>query len=151
MSGNEFMTALTKMDNPNPEGNVFSGIWSSYERVVLHSLITSFGLDFLVQDQHGGDVDTIRGVRDLFYGSWHGILLCIKYRQLHILLVSGYIASPYRDEFQMNILSRFRPVFMARIDGDLKGERNVHGGLATAAHDIQNFDFVFGHIETSRV
>lgn len=64
MSGNEFMTALTKMDNPNPEGNVFSGIWSSYERVVLHSLITSFGLDFLVQDQHGGDVDTIRGVRD---------------------------------------------------------------------------------------
>lgn len=23
MSGNEFMTALTKMDNPNPEGNVF--------------------------------------------------------------------------------------------------------------------------------
>jgi len=42
MSGNEFMTALTKMDNPNPEGNVFSGIWSSYERVILHSLITSF-------------------------------------------------------------------------------------------------------------
>lgn len=37
------------------------------------------------------------------------------------------------------------------IDGDLKGERNVHGGLATAAHDIQNFDFMFGHIETSRV
>lgn len=37
------------------------------------------------------------------------------------------------------------------IDGDPKGERDVHGGLATAAHDIQNFDFMFGHIETSRV
>jgi len=37
------------------------------------------------------------------------------------------------------------------IDGDLKGECNLHGRLATAAHDIQNFDFVFGHIETSRV
>ena len=37
------------------------------------------------------------------------------------------------------------------IDGDLKGERNVHGGLATDAHDIQNFDFMFGHIETSRI
>ena len=36
------------------------------------------------------------------------------------------------------------------IDGDLKGERNIHGGLATAAHDIQNFDFMLGHIETSR-
>lgn len=211
---------------------------------------------------------------DLFYGSWHGILLCIKYRQLHILLVSGDIASPYRDEFQMNILSCFRPVFMARtafarswvwissspsrqrlssiaqsiryrmrsscvgvtgagavfafpvsiadkllsavfagqmvigfplhllrvgvppgvpaligaevfglsalhlenelsalaafdpdsifqrvaadvgsdsIDGDLKGERDVHGGFATAAHDIQDFDFMLGHIETSCV
>ena len=37
------------------------------------------------------------------------------------------------------------------IDGYLKSERDVHGGLATAAHDIQNFDFMFGHIETSRV
>ena len=37
------------------------------------------------------------------------------------------------------------------IDGDLKGERNVHGGLATAAHDIQDFNFMFGHIETSRI
>lgn len=64
MSGSEFMTELTKTDNPNPEGGVFSGIWSSYERVILHSLITSFGLDFLVEDQPGGDVDTIRSVRD---------------------------------------------------------------------------------------
>ncbi len=51
---------------------------------------------------------------DLFYGSWHNILLCIKYRQLHILLDSEDIASTYSAEFQINILSRFRPVFMAR-------------------------------------
>lgn len=51
----------TKCDDPN--GNVFNGIWKSYERVVLHSLVTSFGLDFLVQDQPGGDVDSIRSVR----------------------------------------------------------------------------------------
>ena len=37
------------------------------------------------------------------------------------------------------------------IDRDLKGKRDVHGGLATAAHDIQNFNFMFGHIETSRI
>ena len=37
------------------------------------------------------------------------------------------------------------------IDGDLKGERDVHGGLTTATHDIQNFDFMLGHIETSRI
>lgn len=34
---------------------------------MLHSLITSFGLDFLVHDQHGGDVDTVRGVREGVY------------------------------------------------------------------------------------
>lgn len=48
----------------NPSGNVFDGIWQSYERVVLHSLVTSFGLDFLVKDQTGGDVDSIRSVRE---------------------------------------------------------------------------------------
>ncbi len=32
------------------------------------------------------------------------------------------------------------------VDGDVKGKRNVHGGFATAAHDIQDFDFMLGHI-----
>jgi hypothetical protein len=39
--------------------------WNEYERVILQSLITSFGLDFLVHDQHGGDVDTIHSVREI--------------------------------------------------------------------------------------
>ena len=51
----------TKCDDSN--GNVFNGIWQSYECVVLHSLVASFGLDFLVHDQQGGDVDSIRSVR----------------------------------------------------------------------------------------
>ena len=37
------------------------------------------------------------------------------------------------------------------IDGDLKGKRNIRGCFAPAAHDIQNFDFMLGHIETSRI
>lgn len=64
MPNEDFLTSLVKTEKPNPEGNVFDGIWTSYERVILHSLVTSFGLDFLVQDQTGGDVDTIRSVRD---------------------------------------------------------------------------------------
>lgn len=63
----EFIKNLNKSVSPDPENNVFADIWKQYERVVLHSLITSFGLDFLVHDQHGGDVDTVRGVRAGIY------------------------------------------------------------------------------------
>lgn len=44
------------------KGNVYDSLFGQYEHVVMHSLITSFGLDFLVRDQHGGDVDTIHNV-----------------------------------------------------------------------------------------
>lgn len=47
------------------ETNVYNSIFEQYERVVIQSLITSFGLDFLVRDQHGGDVDTIHNVRQI--------------------------------------------------------------------------------------
>lgn len=50
---------------PDREENVYEGIFSQYEHVVIQSLITSFGLDFLVQDQYGGDVDTIHNVRQI--------------------------------------------------------------------------------------
>lgn len=36
------------------EANVYNSIFEQYERIVIQSLITSFGLDFLVSDQHGG-------------------------------------------------------------------------------------------------
>lgn len=47
----------------NLKTNVYDSIFAQYERVVVQSLITSFGLDFLVQDRYGGDVDTINNVR----------------------------------------------------------------------------------------
>lgn len=49
--------------SPEPEDNVMDSIFKQYERVIIESLISSFGLDFLVKDQHGGDVDTIHNVR----------------------------------------------------------------------------------------
>lgn len=60
-----FISELNRDFSPKPEENVFTSIWNEYERVILQSLITSFGLDFLVQDQHGGDVDTIHNVREI--------------------------------------------------------------------------------------
>ncbi|WP_270312206.1 hypothetical protein [Ligilactobacillus agilis] len=44
--------------------SVFKNVWEQYENVIVQSLITSFGLDF-IQDQHGGDVDTIHNVRQI--------------------------------------------------------------------------------------
>lgn len=60
-----FIAELNNGFSSEPEENVFSSIWNEYERVIMQSLITSFGLDFLVPDQHGGDVDTIHSVREI--------------------------------------------------------------------------------------
>ena len=46
-----------------PEKDIFKTIWEEYERVIIESLVSSFGLDFIIKDQHGGDVDTIQNVR----------------------------------------------------------------------------------------
>ena len=52
---------------PMEEENVCDSIFQQYERVIVESLITSFGLDFIVGDQHGGDVDTVLNVRKIGY------------------------------------------------------------------------------------
>lgn len=50
----------------NDSGDSFTTLMQSYEEVIMKSLITSFGLDFmLVKDRHGGDVDTIHNVREI--------------------------------------------------------------------------------------
>ena len=43
---------------------IFSELWDSYKGIIIHSLITSFGLDFIVKDSIGGHVDTIHNVRN---------------------------------------------------------------------------------------
>lgn len=65
MDGATFVEEVNNGPQMNPEDNIFHTIWCEYERIVLQSLVTSFGLDFLVQDQHGGDVDTIHNVREI--------------------------------------------------------------------------------------
>lgn len=60
-----FMNSIKNGLEIEPDENVFKTIWSEYERVIIESIITSFGLDFIVKDQVGGDVDTIHNVRNL--------------------------------------------------------------------------------------
>lgn len=50
---------------PEPDEPVFESLFQQYERVIVESIFTSFGLDFIVRDQYGGDVDTILNVRKI--------------------------------------------------------------------------------------
>ena len=60
----EFIKEINEDYTPQPENSVFQDMYDEYQKVVLRSLLTTFGLDFIVQDQRGGDVDTIQNVRD---------------------------------------------------------------------------------------
>ena len=48
----------------DPNVSIMESLWSQYERVVIESIISSFGLGMFIKDQAGGDVDTIKNVRD---------------------------------------------------------------------------------------
>lgn len=48
----------------DPNVSIMESLWSQYERVVIESIISSFGLGVFIKDQDGGDVDTIKNVRD---------------------------------------------------------------------------------------
>lgn len=59
--------AIFKLENLSidHEDDLMDGLFKQYERVIIDSIITSFGLDFLIKDRHGGDVDTIHNVRQI--------------------------------------------------------------------------------------
>lgn len=63
--GEEAFITQIKEDDFNVQESVLDSIFQQYERVIIESLITSFGLDFLVKDQYGGDVDTVLNVRKI--------------------------------------------------------------------------------------
>ena len=60
---NEFITSLNKEVTTNSDESAFDNIWKRYENIIVQSIVTSFGLDFITNDRYGGDVDTIHNVR----------------------------------------------------------------------------------------
>ncbi len=50
---------------PDRSDSVEKSLLKQYERVFFESLITTFGLDAFIRDQHGGDMDTIHNVRQI--------------------------------------------------------------------------------------
>lgn len=65
MNSNNFIARLDDTSGVMMEENLYDSLFKQYERVVFESLITSFGLDILMGDKHGGDVDTIHNVRQI--------------------------------------------------------------------------------------
>ena len=65
MNNNNFIARLDDTSGVMMEENLYDSLFKQYERVVFESLITSFGLDILMGDKHGGDVDTIHNVRKI--------------------------------------------------------------------------------------
>ncbi len=61
----QFISELKKIDDYDIEENAFESIWNRYERVLIESLLSSFALDFIINDQYGGDVDTVNNVRKI--------------------------------------------------------------------------------------
>lgn len=49
----------------NKEEELIESIFKQYENVLISSIIRSFGLDFIITDRYGGDVDTIKNVKKI--------------------------------------------------------------------------------------
>ncbi len=60
-----FVIAASSNFYPKPNDDLMDSLSDQLKRITLESIVTSFGLDFLVNDQHGGDVDTIHNVRQI--------------------------------------------------------------------------------------
>jgi len=65
MDSNDFISKSGDSFYPIKEETIFSSLMRRYKIVIIESLITAFGLDLMILDQHGGDVDTIHTVRQI--------------------------------------------------------------------------------------
>lgn len=60
-----FSAEATNSFEVNNNKSAFQNLFDQYEYVIVNSLVTSFGLDSVITDQYGGDVDTIHNVREI--------------------------------------------------------------------------------------
>jgi hypothetical protein len=66
------MTAFVSQINDNfglsGTDSLHKSLFEQYEKTIVNSLITAFGLDIFINDRLGGDVDTIHNVRQVGKG-----------------------------------------------------------------------------------
>lgn len=94
--GTEFVSDLNQKTSFDPDESIFRGIWKEYERVVLHSIVTTFGLDGFIRDVKGGDVDTVKAVQES--AQFKNARWKEKYEQRGAYDTKAYHSDPaYRD------------------------------------------------------
>jgi len=75
----DFSKELDKQSQYSSLDSPKESIFCQYEKVIITSLATSFGLDFLlIKDQYGGDVDTVLNVRKIGQHDENGNVLTYK-------------------------------------------------------------------------
>lgn len=121
---------------PEKDENVMDSIFKQYERVIIESVITSFGLDFIVKDRHGGDVDTINNVRKI--GKDEEMIYKNKQNQMDYDSKEKYDSHAYHSH--KGYKEKNKQVSMQKKDGTLKdaytGERIGFNGKSDLDHVI---------------
>ena len=63
-----FAVQLNENFGLSDSNSVHKSLFEQYEKTIVNSLITAFGLDIFINDRLGGDVDTIHNVRQVGKG-----------------------------------------------------------------------------------
>lgn len=61
----QFVSGIDSNLIVNDKKETKKSIFKEYERVIIDSLLQTFGLDFIIIDQYGGDVDTIHNLEQV--------------------------------------------------------------------------------------
>ncbi len=61
----DFVKGIEPSFYVSPDESAFERLFKEYEQAIIRSIVTSFGLDMFIEDQYGGDVDTIHNVRQI--------------------------------------------------------------------------------------
>lgn len=118
----------------NDESSVFNNLFNEYGKVVVKSLVTSFGLEMLlIQDRRGGDVDTIHTVRDSSVQDYAS-----KQNQLDYENRGKYDSNSYHSH--KNYIDMNKDVSKKKKDGNLQdaytGQRMSQNAYVDLDHTI---------------
>lgn len=122
-----FISDVSNGSTMEPEENLLEGMWKQYEQVVMRSIITSFGLDFFIKDQYGGDVDTIHNVRQIGQDS------AMKYKSDKNAL--DYANEPQYDSAAYHSDSRYREI-VQKADKEFKEKGIWQDDVYVAGHKV---------------
>lgn len=121
---NSFLNAIDQEFVPDPHESVFLSLFQQYERMIFSSIITAFGLDLLIKDQYGGDVDTIHNVRQIQQDKDGNFIGAMRYKNLQ-----NAQAYEVRGEYSHKL-----------VEGKINGEETNYQRIKRNARSAYNED-----------